>query len=99
MVVSDDPGDADEGWQARRRALQAAVERHMIRYIGDFPPFFVERAEGSYVYDDRGRQILDFTSGQMCAKGAPAPAVPVGAGAGRRGGTGAGAAGARGLPS
>ena len=39
----------------------------MIRYVGDFPPFFVERAEGSYVYDDRGRQILDFTSGQMCA--------------------------------
>jgi 2,2-dialkylglycine decarboxylase (pyruvate) len=39
----------------------------MIRYIGDFPPFFVERAEGSYVYDDHGRRILDFTSGQMCA--------------------------------
>ena len=39
----------------------------MIRYIGDFPPFFVERAEGSYIYDDGGRRILDFTSGQMCA--------------------------------
>ncbi len=39
----------------------------MIRYIGDFPPFFVERAEGAYVYDDSGRRILDFTSGQMCA--------------------------------
>ena len=39
----------------------------MIRYIGDFPPFFIERAEGSYIYDDRGRRILDFTSGQMCA--------------------------------
>ncbi len=67
MAANDDPGSAGEGWQARRRELQAAVERHMIRYVGDFPPFFVERAEGSYVYDDRGRQILDFTSGQMCA--------------------------------
>ena len=67
MAASDDPGSTGGDWQARRRALQAAVERHMIRYVGDFPPFFVERAEGSYVYDDRGRQILDFTSGQMCA--------------------------------
>jgi len=39
----------------------------MVRYIGDFPPFFVERAEGSYFFDDSGRRILDFTSGQMCA--------------------------------
>ncbi|MGH6896020.1 MAG: aspartate aminotransferase family protein [Geminicoccaceae bacterium] len=54
-------------WQERRRRLQDAVEHHMIRYIGDFPPFFVERAEGSYIYDDGGRRILDFTSGQMCA--------------------------------
>src|SRR5919109_451574 len=54
-------------WQERRRRLQDAVERHMIRYIGDFPPFFVERAEGSYIFDDSGRRILDFTSGQMCA--------------------------------
>jgi 2,2-dialkylglycine decarboxylase (pyruvate) len=65
--VSDDPGGAGAGWEARRRELQAAVERHMIRYVGDFPPFFIERAHGSYVYDDRGRRILDFTSGQMCA--------------------------------
>ena len=47
--------------------LQDAVERHMIRYIGDFPGFFIERADGAYIYDDRGRKILDFTSGQMCA--------------------------------
>ena len=39
----------------------------MIRYIGDFPRFFIERAEGAYIFDDRGRRILDFTSGQMCA--------------------------------
>jgi 2,2-dialkylglycine decarboxylase (pyruvate) len=57
----------ERAFQDRRRRLQEAVEQHMIRYIGEFPPFFVERAEGSYVYDDRGRRILDFTSGQMCA--------------------------------
>ena len=39
----------------------------MIRYIGDFPGFFIERADGAYIFDDRGRKILDFTSGQMCA--------------------------------
>jgi 2,2-dialkylglycine decarboxylase (pyruvate) len=64
----DQPADRPErAFQDRRRRLQEAVEQHMIRYIGGFPPFFVERAEGSYVYDDRGRRILDFTSGQMCA--------------------------------
>lgn len=60
-------GGEASGWEARRRRLHDAVERHMIRYIGDFPPFFVERAEGSYFYDDSGRRVLDFTSGQMCA--------------------------------
>jgi 2,2-dialkylglycine decarboxylase (pyruvate) len=53
--------------QERHRMLQDAVERHMIRYIGDFPGFFIERADGAYIYDDRGRKMLDFTSGQMCA--------------------------------
>ncbi len=68
MTANDDPRAPEGGdWQDRRRRLQSAVERHMIRYIGDFPPFFVERAEGSYIYDDSGRRILDFTSGQMCA--------------------------------
>ena len=51
----------------RQRLLQDAVDRHMIRYIGDFPGFFIERAEGAYIWDDRGRRMLDFTSGQMCA--------------------------------
>ena len=55
------------GWQARRARLQEAVERHMIRYGDDFLPFFVERGEGAWVFDDSGRRILDFTSGQMCA--------------------------------
>ncbi len=58
---------ATEGWQARRAELQAAVDDHMIRYAGDFFPFFIERGDGSYIWDDSGRRILDFTSGQMCA--------------------------------
>ncbi len=57
-----------EGWEARRRDLADAVERHMLRYhAGGFLPFFIERAQGSYLTDDSGRRLLDFTSGQMCA--------------------------------
>ncbi len=58
-----------EGWEARRRDLADAVERHMLRYDagGGFLPFFIERAQGSYLIDDSGRRLLDFTSGQMCA--------------------------------
>jgi 2,2-dialkylglycine decarboxylase (pyruvate) len=67
MAMTTDGDGGERDWQERRRQLQDAVERHMVRYIGDFPPFFVERAEGSYFYDDSGRRILDFTSGQMCA--------------------------------
>ena len=64
--MNDETAGGAQDWRERRRQLQDAVERHMIRYIGDFPPFFVERAEGSYIFDG-GRRILDFTSGQMCA--------------------------------
>src|SRR5690606_38946244 len=45
----------------------AAVERHLVRYGGAFPPRIIERAKGSYVYDSAGNAILDFTSGQMSA--------------------------------
>ena len=57
-----------EGWEARRRDLADAVERHVLRYhASEFLPFFIERAQGSYLIDDSGRRLLDFTSGQMCA--------------------------------
>lgn len=47
--------------------LRQAAADHLIRYGGDvFDDLFVS-AEGSYVTDDTGRRILDFTSGQMCA--------------------------------
>jgi 2,2-dialkylglycine decarboxylase (pyruvate) len=39
----------------------------LVRYGGDqFERAFV-RAKGTTVWDDQGREILDFTSGQMCA--------------------------------
>src|SRR4029078_5564493 len=37
------------------------------RYGGDAYDEIVEKAEGCYVFDAKGRKILDFTSGQMCA--------------------------------
>ena len=43
------------------------VERHLIRYGGQFTPAVIDHAKGSFVYDERGRAILDFTSGQMSA--------------------------------
>ena len=53
---------------ARHVEWAEAAQRHLIRYLGaDFPDVFIARAAGSYVYDDGGRRILDFTSGQMCA--------------------------------
>jgi 2,2-dialkylglycine decarboxylase (pyruvate) len=50
----------DQFWGAARRRL--------IRYApGDFIPAIIERASGTYLYDNTGRAILDFTSGQMSA--------------------------------
>ncbi len=43
------------------------LHQHLIRYGGEFAPFLIGRARGSYVYDQNNRAILDFTSGQMCA--------------------------------
>ncbi|HKT01182.1 MAG TPA: aspartate aminotransferase family protein [Rugosimonospora sp.] len=45
------------------------VERHLVRYsaAGRFTPEVIVRAEGSYVFTESGRRILDFTSGQMSA--------------------------------
>jgi len=43
------------------------AERHMVRYGSAFVPRVITRAQGSYVYDEHGSAILDFTSGQMSA--------------------------------
>ncbi|WP_026988857.1 aspartate aminotransferase family protein [Fodinicurvata fenggangensis] len=47
--------------------LRAAARDHMIRYGGDRFENLFTRAKGAKVWDDEGREILDFTSGQMCA--------------------------------
>lgn len=41
------------------------ADRHLIRYGATWSPFVAERASGSYVEDQDGRRVLDFTSGQM----------------------------------
>jgi 2,2-dialkylglycine decarboxylase (pyruvate) len=43
------------------------AERHLIRYGATLTPRIIVRAAGSYVYDEDGAAILDFTSGQMSA--------------------------------
>ena len=49
------------------RASATDFREHLIRYGGDAYAEVVEQASGSYVTDAKGRRILDFTSGQMCA--------------------------------
>ena len=51
----------------RDRDFWDAADRHLIRYGGVFTPAIIDRAEGAFVYDEAGRAILDFTSGQMSA--------------------------------
>ncbi|MFC0437127.1 aspartate aminotransferase family protein [Kutzneria buriramensis] len=50
-------------------AFWTDVERHLVRYAGaaDFTREIIDRAEGSFVFTEDGRRILDFTSGQMSA--------------------------------
>src|SRR5437660_4442926 len=43
------------------------VDKHLIRYGGTFTHEIIDRAEGSFVFTEDGRRILDFTSGQMSA--------------------------------
>lgn len=40
-------------------------KHRVFRYGGDFADRRIVRAEGPYIYDSDGREILDFTSGQM----------------------------------
>jgi 2,2-dialkylglycine decarboxylase (pyruvate) len=48
-------------------AFWADVDRHVVRYSPSWVPAIVERAEGSVLYTSDGRELLDFTSGQMSA--------------------------------
>ncbi|MGH6621311.1 MAG: aspartate aminotransferase family protein [Alphaproteobacteria bacterium] len=47
--------------------LRQAAKDLLIRYGGDSFPNLFHSAQGAVVVDDEGREILDFTSGQMCA--------------------------------
>jgi 2,2-dialkylglycine decarboxylase (pyruvate) len=47
--------------------LRQAAKDLLIRYGGDSFPSLFRSARGAVVTDDEGREILDFTSGQMCA--------------------------------
>lgn len=49
------------------QTLRAAAREYLIRYGGDTFPNLFRSAKGTIVRDDTGREILDFTSGQMCA--------------------------------
>ena len=48
-------------------AFWSDVDRHVVRYAPSWVPAIVERAEGSLLYTSDGRELLDFTSGQMSA--------------------------------
>ncbi len=41
------------------------MSEHVFRYGGDFTDLIIQRAEGVNMYCPDGRQVLDFTSGQM----------------------------------
>ena len=47
--------------------LRQAADEFLVRYGGDQFEQLFTRAKGSVVYDDYGRENIDFTSGQMCA--------------------------------
>jgi len=60
MSLLADPEAAD-------RAFWGDVDRHVLRYSPSFSPAIVERAHGTVLHLADGREVLDFTSGQMSA--------------------------------
>lgn len=49
----------------KQDAFWSDVENHVMRYGPAFEKRVIARAEGSFVIDEAGGRILDFTSGQM----------------------------------
>ncbi|MCP4387966.1 MAG: aspartate aminotransferase family protein [Gammaproteobacteria bacterium] len=47
--------------------MKKSFDRHLIHYGRDFLDEIIVRANGSYIYTEDNRAILDFSSGQMCA--------------------------------
>lgn len=54
-------------WAVDNEDFWNRANRHLVRYGSAFTPRIITRAAGSYVYDEQGNAILDFTSGQMSA--------------------------------
>ena len=48
-------------------SVRGRADHALIRYGGKFSHFVAASAKGSFIYDARGRRVLDFTSGQMSA--------------------------------
>jgi len=63
LPASPKPSSAD----GSSAAFWADADAHVLRYGSPFVPEIIDRAEGSFVYTESGRKILDFTSGQMSA--------------------------------
>jgi 2,2-dialkylglycine decarboxylase (pyruvate) len=57
----------DEHIGASDAEFWTRARRHLLKYGGEFVAFVPVRAEGSFLYDEAGRRVLDFTSGQMSA--------------------------------
>jgi 2,2-dialkylglycine decarboxylase (pyruvate) len=55
------------GQPAGDAAFWADADRHVLRYTPAFTPAVVERAAGCTLHLSDGREVLDFTSGQMSA--------------------------------
>jgi len=47
--------------------MPSSHERHLIRYGMPFAAGLIVSAKGATLRDDAGREVLDFTSGQMCS--------------------------------
>ena len=62
-------GSTKSADSVRADAFWTDVDQHLVRYAGagDFTREIIARAEGSFLYTEDGRRILDFTSGQMSA--------------------------------
>lgn len=66
-MITDVTGTAGAAETAAEAAFWADADRHLVRYGGSFTPEIISRAEGSYLYTESGRRLIDFTSGQMSA--------------------------------
>ncbi len=56
MTAPDTPPLSNEPW-----------DEHLVRYGMPFADRLIDKARGTLIWDTEGREILDFTSGQMCA--------------------------------